>query len=110
MVLLDAKSMMARLLFGSLLTLHCTTSFGQERQIEANFASVPPVIDGNPNDSVWKRSKPVYLEENRSAEPVTDSRLTTTVRACYDTDKLYLSFYCMDPDIWSLYTQRDDHL
>ncbi|MGI9551947.1 MAG: carbohydrate-binding family 9-like protein [Aurantibacter sp.] len=93
-----------------LMLLYSTTISGQENQIEADFVFVAPVIDGSPNDEVWQSAKPITLRKNQSGDKVSDSILTTTVKTCYDTNKLYLLFICKDPDIWTSYNKRDDHL
>lgn len=36
--------------------------------------------------------------------------LKTHVKACYDDSTLDFFFVCNDPDIWSSFTQRDEHL
>lgn len=93
-----------------LMLVFSTSIAGQEHLIEANFASVTPVIDGSPNDEVWQLAKLISLRKNRSGDQVSDSLLTTSVKICYDADKLYFLFICRDPDVWTSYTKRDDHL
>ena len=97
-------------LFGGILILGCTGNISNEYQIEAAHISKPPVIDGNPDDAPWQLAKPIYLKDNRSGNPVNDPKLMTQVMACYDDDNLYLAFICHDPDIWTTFTQRDEHL
>lgn len=98
------------MLLSSLFLLSCMGNPNMEYQIEANYAAVPPVIDGHLNEEVWELAKPITLNENRTGTTVTNPQLMTNVKACYDDNNLYLAFSCKDPDIWSSYTQRDEHL
>ncbi len=82
----------------------------QTPEIMAEFADSPPTIDGGLTDAVWQSAIPVTLKENRSGEAVIDPLLTTTVMVCHDENNLYLAFRCNDPDIWTTFTQRDEHL
>lgn len=93
-----------------LMLLFSTSISGQENLIEAEFVSVAPVIDGSPNDEAWQLAKRISLRKNRSGDQVSDSLLTSSVKSCYDTDKLYFLFICRDPDVWTSYTERDDYL
>jgi hypothetical protein len=96
-------------MFGCVL-MFCACNVGNEYQIEANYASIPPEIDGNLDDPVWRQAKPVVLKENRSGNYVSDPRLMTRVMTCYNDSTLYIAFNCNDPDIWTSYTQRDEYL
>lgn len=78
--------------------------------IEATFTAVPPVIDGIESDPVWQQITPVTLKDNRSENETQKSALQTEVKACYDEKTLYFFFLCDDPDIWTSFTQRDEHL
>lgn len=68
------------------------------------------VIDGKLDELVWKQTTPVTLKENESGKEVSDSSVTTQVKACYDIHNLYIAFVCNDPDIWCDYTRRDEYL
>jgi hypothetical protein len=83
---------------------------GQLPVITAEFADSPPTIDGGLTDAVWKSAVPVTLRENRSGEAVIEPRMMTNVMVCHDENNLYLAFICSDPDIWTTFTQRDEHL
>lgn len=78
--------------------------------IEATFTSVSPVIDGIENDLIWQQIIPVMLKENRSGNETQKSELKTQVKVCYDDHNLYFFFHCNDPDIWTSFTKRDEHL
>jgi hypothetical protein len=78
--------------------------------MEAIYAFESPIIDGKENDSIWKHILPVLLKENRSGNEVREARLQTQIKACYDDSSLYFFLLCNDPDIWTSFTQRDEHL
>lgn len=67
-------------------------------------------VDGLLNEPVWQRAQTVVLRENRSGAVVADSAIQTHVKVCYDENALFIGFICNDPDIWSTFTQRDEHL
>jgi hypothetical protein len=93
-----------------LLLIQCAKNKLYEYQIEAIFTPESPIIDGIENDSIWQQIKPVALKDNRSGNEVRESGLQTHVKACYDDSNLYFFFVCNDPDIWTSFTQRDEHL
>ncbi|MBT8185169.1 MAG: carbohydrate-binding family 9-like protein [Eudoraea sp.] len=98
------------LMLGCLLILGCVGNNSNEYQIEAAHISKPPVIDGIANEAAWQLTKPIYLKDNRTGNTVNDPKLMTQVMVCYNDDTLYLAFICYDPDIWTTFTQRDEHL
>jgi hypothetical protein len=83
---------------------------GQAPELIANFTKTAPIIDGHLDDAAWSSAIPVILKENRSGTRVEDPKLTTRVFVCHDEDTLYIAFDCNDPDIWTTFTHRDDHL
>jgi len=93
-----------------LILIKCTANVEQEYEIEAIYTSKPITIDGGLDDRVWQLTKSVVLKENRSGNNVSDSRLMTSVMTCYDDSTLYIAFICNDPDIWTSFTKRDEHL
>jgi len=90
--------------------MQCTNDVQSENKIFAEYSVLPLTIDGNPDESVWQQAKPIVLKENRSGNDVLDSQIQTLVKACYDDSSLYFFFICNDPDIWTSFTQRDEHL
>jgi len=99
------------LLLGTLfLLMQCAEKKSTDYTIEAIFTSESPIIDGIENDSIWQQIIPVVLKDNRSGNEVRESELQTYVKACYDDSTLYFFFLCSDPDIWTSFTQRDEHL
>lgn len=93
-----------------LFLLQCTGKIKNDYQIEAIYSSQPLIIDGNLNESIWKSAKLIMLKENRSENDVLDPKLQTQVKACYDDSTVYFAFICNDPDIWTTFTKRDEHL
>ncbi|MEQ8218614.1 MAG: carbohydrate-binding family 9-like protein [Arenibacter sp.] len=78
--------------------------------MEAIYASESPIIDGAENDPIWQKITPVVLKDNQTGNEGQESGLQTHVKACYDDSSLYFFLLCNDPDIWTSFTQRDEHL
>lgn len=99
------------LIIGTLfLLMQCAENKPSDYKIEASFTSGSPIIDGIENDSIWQQIIPAVLKENRSGNETRKSGLQTHIKACYDDSTLYFFFVCNDPDIWTSFTQRDEHL
>jgi hypothetical protein len=88
----------------------CTQPVGSDYIIEAVRTPVPLTIDGLLDESAWQEAPPVLLKDNRSGQEIDDERISTRVMTSYDDRMLYVAFVCNDPDIWTNYTQRDEHL
>jgi hypothetical protein len=98
-------------IFGILiLLLQCTDKPDKEINIYALYTSRSLMIDGSLREPPWELATPIVLKENRSGNDVSDSHLKTIVKTCYDDSTLYFAFVCNDPDIWTSFTQRDEHL
>ena len=69
--------------------------------------SKAPVVDGKLDDDAWKIAPEIKLVLSQNGEPATKR---TIARMCWDDVNLYISFECDDEDIWSDYTERDDHI
>jgi hypothetical protein len=67
-------------------------------------------VDGLLNEAVWQWAQTVVLRENRTGAAVADSAVLTRVKTCYNENILFIGFICNDPDTWSTFTQRDEHL
>jgi len=67
-------------------------------------------INGILDEEAWTQSKKVALKINKTAEVVNDSSFMTWIKCCYDQDNLYIAYECNDTDIWSEFSDRDDHL
>jgi hypothetical protein len=65
------------------------------------------VVDGDLEDTAWQVAAPmVFRATLDGAAP----RFPTTARMLWDDEHLYISYHCVDEDIWSTMTERDDHL
>jgi hypothetical protein len=67
-------------------------------------------IDGLLNESMWSEAIEIVLVDNKTGLVPEDSNLLTFVKAGYDDQYLYIAFVCNDMDIWSTFTERDQHL
>jgi len=92
------------------LLILCARQHGTGPVITAVRTSVSLRIDGVLEETVWNQARPVMLRENRSGTAVTDSSVATRVFTCHDDSTLYIAFICNDPDIWTSFQKRDDHL
>ncbi len=76
---------------------------------------VAPIIDGKPDDAVWQSAATVELKwrfnpANAPALVALTPTVRTTARLLWDKQNLYVAFECEDPDVWSVYTQRDAYV
>ena len=99
------------LIIGSLIPfIQCIGQKPSDYTIEAIHTARPPVIDGIEDDPIWQQITPVALKENRFGNETRDAAIRTHVKSCYDKNTLYFFFLCNDPDIWTSFTKRDEHL
>ena len=102
------------LIAGLLLT--CLACNGPQQQhqpefrITAAMATGAISVDGLLDETAWQSAQTVTLRDNRSGDPVTEKDIQTWVKACFDEKMLFVGFICNDPDIWSTFTKRDEHL
>jgi len=85
------------------------------KQVVVPLASVPPIIDGKLDDAAWQNAAQVELQwrfnpANAPALIALMPTVRTTARLLWDKQFLYVGFECEDPDIWSVYTQRDAYV
>jgi len=67
-------------------------------------AAKPIVIDGKLDDASWEGAVSVDLAlAYAGGEP----QQRTTAKLLWDDDYLYVSFYCIDSDIWGITTERN---
>ncbi|WP_198440174.1 carbohydrate-binding family 9-like protein [Pareuzebyella sediminis] len=93
-----------------ILFVACTGQETSDYTVEAIRTPSPPEIDGIEDDPIWQQITPVVLKENRTGNETRDVAIRTQVKSCYDDQTLYFLFLCNDPDIWTSFTQRDEHL
>jgi len=70
--------------------------------------SGPIAIDGVLDEAVWGRLEPVgaFMLHDGSAP----AEFETEAKLCWDDEYLYVSFSCVDNDIWGTFTERDQPL
>jgi hypothetical protein len=71
------------------------------------LAKAAPEVDGDLTDQAWKTAPAVVLR--RVSDGALPERLTVAMM-CRDEKNLYIAFRCEDPDIWSDFRRRDEHL
>jgi hypothetical protein len=101
---------LALMLVGLSFMAQCARQAGSEYIIQADCTRAGISIDGLFDEPAWQTASPVMLKENRSGHTIDDDRISTRVMTCYDDSTLYIGFICSDPDIWTSFTQRDEHL
>lgn len=70
--------------------------------------SSPINIDGVINEKVWEQAQ--FVGPFLNSRDGTESSLGTEGRILYDDQFLYFAFTLEDSNIWSTFTNRDDHL
>lgn len=85
------------------------------KQVTVSQTSAPPIIDGKLDDAAWQNAATVELKwrfnpANAPALIGLTPTVRTTARLLWDRQFLYVGFECEDPDIWSVYTQRDAYV
>jgi hypothetical protein len=68
------------------------------------------IVDGLLNEPAWQDAQKVQLRNSDTDEAVTDTTFSTSAFTSYDDDNLYIAFICNDRDIYSSFTNRDQHL
>ena len=77
-------------------------------QVVCSRATGPIAVDGKPDDAAWGDA--LRVTEFRLWKTYGKPTESTAVRFCYDDRFLYALFECRDPDIFTLYAERDDRL
>lgn len=67
--------------------------------------AVPPAIDGKLDDGAWTHAPVVTFVRSQDGKPATK---LTKAWMCWDDENLYISFDCVDSDVWGTLTKRDD--
>lgn len=99
------------LLFLSLFLFQCKSALKPNQYTYiATFVESSIIIDGILDDDAWQNCEKVLLKINKTAEAVSDSSIVTWVKSCYDQQNFYIAYECNDADIWSEFSNRDDHL
>jgi hypothetical protein len=74
---------------------------------EVRPVSGPLSVDGALIEPAWETAKKMSFVDNRTGAARGPE---TWAKIIYDDTYLYFAFYCADDNIWSTYTQRDQHL
>ena len=64
-------------------------------------------IDGVLDEPVWNKAQEVELLLTDTEEKPDNP---TKVKLLWDNDYLYISYFCVDPEIWATIDERDGHL
>jgi len=77
---------------------------------DVRFVTQPPdPLDGRGDHAPWPDIQPLSeLTVLGESDKTLDCR--TMIKACFDADNLYLHYHCVDPEIISTYTERDQML
>jgi hypothetical protein len=75
---------------------------------EVSRTATPIKVDGKLDELVWSKATP--LREFRQNLDGSPGIAKTEARLLYDNDFLYVSFRCVDQNIWATFKNRDEHL
>ncbi len=105
-------SMVSRVLRALLLvTLTATAGTAQDLpSFDCVRTATPPVIDGDPGDSAWRRAVELALIDVADLSGQRQHSRPTMARMLWDEDHLYFLFTMVDADVWSTFTNRDDQI
>lgn len=108
---------MQKLYFILILALAVSSSCSrQDKEVDseniviATRCQSPIIVDGLLNETIWQQTHKIHLKDSDKAEEVTDTTFSTYTLTCYDENNLYIAFVCNDRDIYSSFTNRDQHL
>jgi hypothetical protein len=73
---------------------------------EVSRTATPVKVDGKLDDIVWMKVLPLNLRNNLDGS----AGAKTEAKILYDDDFLYVSFRCVDQNIWATFKKRDEHL
>lgn len=77
-------------------------------RFECAKASGAIVVDGSGDDAAWQDVE--AIDAFRLWFTLDTPTSATSVKMCYDDDNLYLLYECDDPDVFTLYEERDAFL
>lgn len=70
----------------------------------------PISIDGNLDEPIYKRAAKMYLKNSITKASIFDPNYETYIQVFHDHQNLYIAFSCMDNDIHSSFSKRDEYL
>ena len=88
----------------------CSKSHNSGNFVSALISETPVTIDGKLDEPAWSVAERLYLKDSKTGKAVEDSSYSVYASVCYDETNLYIAFNCYDLDIFSSYTERDQHL
>ena len=102
-------------IFSDVLSYLANTTPPPPQQVLVPQTLAAPIVDGKLEDAVWQNAAQLELKwrfnpANAPALIPLTPTLRTTVRLLWDKQHLYVGFQCEDPDVWSVYTQRDAYV
>lgn len=77
--------------------------------LKVDYFSSPPVIDGRPDDNVWKLAPNDRVEKMVANDPAKESKeaeVITSVTLGWDNTNLYILVTCEEPDIKNITASR----
>lgn len=80
---------------------------GTVRPYHCHRTETPIAVDGELKDAEWQKA--VHMAFRGTLDGSTPE-FPTTARMLWDDGYLYISYHCVDEDIWATMTGRDDHL
>jgi len=66
-------------------------------------------IDGRPDEAAWRAAPSLGFVHNADGSPPPPA-LGTEAKVLFDDEYLYFAFESRDPQVWSTFTERDQHL
>ena len=72
--------------------------------------SEPLSIDGHLDEAIYQQAPRLYLKNSISKQRIDDPAYESYAQVAYDDRYLYVAFHSKDPDIFSNYSKRDEHL
>ena len=78
--------------------------------VVAVHTPMPLKLDGKLKEEIYQKAAKVYLKNSIDKREIGDPNYESYAQVAYDDRYLYVAFSCMDQDIHSSFTQRDEHL
>ena len=70
----------------------------------------PVVLDGKLEESIYDSGNGVYLKNSMNSKVNLDQDYISSATVFHDEEYLYIGFRCLDKDIHSSFSKRDEHL
>lgn len=78
--------------------------------VKAVKTTTPMALDGQLKEAVYQKAARVYLKNSLDKRSINDPAYASYAQVAYDDTHLYVAFSCMDQDIHSSFSKRDEHL